>query len=189
MDNVELEREKRITIPSGVMFCDWDAKSPATGEQYHRHPWCVCRHFSSNSALRAHLVRLYTGHVDFNIEVERALRVLDGPVLVLYAGSGVQVCSPARAYVCIQSWDCHHRVKRLLSTGKCGGITFLGYLSLTRWTSTFVFLVTRSCFCRPGANPWRVINQIRTNLRIPAAAVQVPIGVEDQLEGVVDLVG
>jgi elongation factor G len=42
--------------------------------------------------------------------------------------------------------------------------------------------------CRPGANPWRVINQIRAKLRIPAAAVQVPIGVEDQLEGVVDLV-
>ncbi len=41
---------------------------------------------------------------------------------------------------------------------------------------------------RPGANPWRVINQIRTKLRMPAAAVQVPIGVEDQLEGVVDLV-
>lgn len=41
---------------------------------------------------------------------------------------------------------------------------------------------------RPGANPWRVINQIRTKLRMSAAAVQVPIGVEDQLEGVVDLV-
>jgi len=43
-------------------------------------------------------------------------------------------------------------------------------------------------FLRPGANPWRVINQIRTKLRMPAAAVQVPIGVEDHLEGVVDLV-
>ena len=41
---------------------------------------------------------------------------------------------------------------------------------------------------RPGANPWRVINQIRTKLRMPAAAVQIPIGVEDQLKGVVDLV-
>ncbi|KAI0247547.1 P-loop containing nucleoside triphosphate hydrolase protein [Lactifluus subvellereus] len=41
---------------------------------------------------------------------------------------------------------------------------------------------------RLGANPWRAINQIRTKLRIPAAAVQVPIGVEDELEGVVDLV-
>ena len=41
---------------------------------------------------------------------------------------------------------------------------------------------------RAGANPWRVVNQIRTKLRIPAAAVQVPIGVEDELRGVVDLV-
>lgn len=41
---------------------------------------------------------------------------------------------------------------------------------------------------RPGANPWRVIEQIRTKLHIPAAAVQVPIGVEDELKGVVDLV-
>ena len=42
--------------------------------------------------------------------------------------------------------------------------------------------------CRPGANPWRIINQIRTKLKIAAAAVQVPIGVEDGLKGVVDLV-
>ena len=41
---------------------------------------------------------------------------------------------------------------------------------------------------RAGANPWRVVNQIRTKLRMPAAAVQVPIGVEDELKGVVDLV-
>ncbi|KAI0300396.1 hypothetical protein BC826DRAFT_993101 [Russula brevipes] len=43
---------------------------------------------------------------------------------------------------------------------------------------------------RPGANPWRVISQIRTKLRmLPAAVqVQVPIGIEDQLEGVVGLV-
>ena len=41
---------------------------------------------------------------------------------------------------------------------------------------------------RAGANPWRVVNQIRTKLRIPAAAVQIPIGVEDELKGVVDLV-
>lgn len=41
---------------------------------------------------------------------------------------------------------------------------------------------------RAGANPWRVIDQIRTKLRLPAAAVQVPIGVEDELTGVVDLI-
>ncbi|KDQ58022.1 hypothetical protein JAAARDRAFT_193500 [Jaapia argillacea MUCL 33604] len=39
----------------------------------------------------------------------------------------------------------------------------------------------------PGANPWRVIGQIRFKLRIAAAAVHVPIGVEDQFRGVVDL--
>lgn len=42
--------------------------------------------------------------------------------------------------------------------------------------------------CRPGANPWRVIQQIRSKLKIPAAAVNVPIGTEDELRGVVDLV-
>ena len=41
---------------------------------------------------------------------------------------------------------------------------------------------------RPGANPWRIVEQIRTKLRMPAAAVQVPIGAEDELKGVVDLV-
>ena len=43
-------------------------------------------------------------------------------------------------------------------------------------------------YTRPGANPWRVINQIRQKLKIGAAAVQVPIGMEDELRGVVDLV-
>ncbi|EEB87673.1 hypothetical protein MPER_14905, partial [Moniliophthora perniciosa FA553] len=41
---------------------------------------------------------------------------------------------------------------------------------------------------RPGANPWRIVQQIRAKLRIAAAAVQIPIGVEDQFRGVVDLV-
>ena len=54
-------------------------------------------------------------------------------------------------------------------------------------TNYLIFLLSAPLL-RPGANPWRVINQIRTKLRIPAAAVQVPIGVEDELEGVIDLV-
>jgi elongation factor G len=41
---------------------------------------------------------------------------------------------------------------------------------------------------RPGANPARVIQQIRQKLRIPAAAVHVPIGAEDEFKGVIDLV-
>jgi len=70
---------------------------------------------------------------------------------------------------------------------------FLGYHSLIKWIGVLVFELFSDPYrprgpLRPGANPWRVINQIRTKLRIPAAAVQVPIGVEDQLEGVVDLV-
>lgn len=41
---------------------------------------------------------------------------------------------------------------------------------------------------RPGANPWRIVKQIRSKLRLPAAAVQIPIGMEDEFKGVVDLV-
>lgn len=68
-----------------------------------------------------------------------------------------------------------------------------GSLSSTKWTGrTFLPLLERSLLItainRPGANPERVIQQIRQKLRIAAAAVQVPIGVEDDFRGVVDLV-
>ena len=62
-----------------------------------------------------------------------------------------------------------------------------GYHSLTRWKvcrfPRYLIFILSAPFLRPGVNPWRVINQIRTKLRMPAAAVQVPIGVEDHLEG------
>ncbi|TFK51390.1 translation elongation factor G [Heliocybe sulcata] len=139
MDSMELEREKGITIQSAATFCDWNAKLP-TGEQ-------------QNYAIN---IIDTPGHVDFTIEVERALRVLDGAILVLCAVSGVQSQTTT--------------VDRQMRRYNVPRISFINKMD------------------RPGANPWRVIGQIRSKLRIAAAAVHVPIGVEDQFRGVVDLV-
>ncbi|KAI0052802.1 elongation factor G mitochondrial [Auriscalpium vulgare] len=140
MDSMELEREKGITIQSAATFCDWTPISPITGKK---------EEYAIN-------IIDTPGHVDFTIEVERALRVLDGAVLVLCAVSGVQSQTIT--------------VDRQMRRYDVPRISFINKMD------------------RPGANPWRVINQIRTKLRIPAAAVQVPIGVEDELKGVVDIV-
>lgn len=140
MDSMELEREKGITIQSAATFCDWEATSPVTNEK---------QKYAIN-------IIDTPGHVDFTIEVERALRVLDGAILVLCAVSGVQSQTTT--------------VDRQMRRYNVPRISFINKMD------------------RPGANPWRVINQIRSKLKIAAAAVQVPIGVEDELKGVVDLV-
>lgn len=111
--------------------------------------------------------------MDFTIEVERALRVLDGAVLVLCAVAGVQVPSfptllPLSILTRIQSQTI--TVDRQMRRYNVPRVSFINKMD------------------RAGANPWRVVNQIRKKLRLPAAAVQVPIGVEDELRGVVDLV-
>ncbi|TFK77695.1 P-loop containing nucleoside triphosphate hydrolase protein, partial [Polyporus arcularius HHB13444] len=140
MDSMELEREKGITIQSAATFCDWEATMPATGEK---------EKYAIN-------IIDTPGHVDFTIEVERALRVLDGAILVLCAVAGVQSQTTT--------------VDRQMRRYNVPRISFINKMD------------------RPGANPWRVINQIRQKLKIAAAAVQVPIGVEDDLRGVVDLI-
>ncbi|MBW0496533.1 hypothetical protein O181_036248 [Austropuccinia psidii MF-1] len=141
MDHMELEREKGITIQSAATFCDWSVNETP-----------------SRTLGKKHSINIIDtpGHVDFTIEVERALRVLDGAVLVLCAVSGVQS----------QTITVDRQMRR--------------------------YSVPRLCFInkmdRQGANPWRVIGHLKSKLKLNCAAVQYPIGAEDNFEGVVDLV-
>ncbi|SPO06136.1 probable translation elongation factor EF-G, mitochondrial [Cephalotrichum gorgonifer] len=139
MDSMDLEREKGITIQSAATFCDWH-KTDENGQDRKYH---------------INLIDT-PGHIDFTIEVERALRVLDGAVMIMCAVSAVQS----------QTITVDRQMKRY----SVPRITFVNKMD------------------RMGANPWKAVEQINTKLKIPAAALQIPIGAENEFAGVVDLI-
>ncbi|WFD43082.1 Elongation factor G, mitochondrial [Malassezia psittaci] len=155
MDSMDLEREKGITIQSAATYCNWKATPPTEKSNVTGDAAIETEMTSKKEDFHINIIDT-PGHVDFTIEVERALRVLDGAVLVLCAVSGVQSQT-----ITVDRQMRRYNVPRL---------SFINKMD------------------RAGANPWRVVDQIRTKLRMPAAALQVPIGSEDNLEGMVDLV-
>jgi elongation factor G len=130
MDSMDLEREKGITIQSAATQVQW----------------------------KNHFINLIDtpGHVDFTVEVERSLRVLDGAILVLCGVAGVQSQS-----ITVDRQMKRYNVPRLAFVNKLD---------------------------RQGANPIRVKDALVDKLKLNAVMVQLPIGLEEEHKGAVDLI-
>lgn len=137
MDWMEQEQERGITITSAATTCYWMGMD----QQYPKH--------------RINIIDT-PGHVDFTIEVERSLRVLDGAVAVFCSVGGVEPQSE------------------------------------TVWRQANKYHVPRMGFVnkmdRAGANFMRVVEQVKVRLNATPMPIQLPIGAEENFEGVVDLV-
>jgi len=137
MDWMEQEQERGITIQSAATTAFWKGMDKSMPEH------------------RFNIIDT-PGHVDFTIEVERSLRVLDGAVFVLCAVGGVQPQSE------------------------------------TVWRQANKYHVPRIAFVnkmdRTGANFFKVRDQLKARLGAVPVPMQIPVGAEDNFQGVVDLV-
>jgi len=136
MDWMEQEQERGITITSAATTCNWN--HPKTGEE-----------------LMINIIDT-PGHVDFTIEVERSMRVLDGAVAVFCSVGGVQ---PQSETVWRQANK--YRVPRMIFVNKMD---------------------------RTGADFFNVEEQVGSRLKANPVPIQIPIGAEENFQGVVDLV-
>ncbi|MGB5191924.1 MAG: elongation factor G [Polyangiales bacterium] len=139
MDYMEQEQERGITITSAATTCFWRPKAG----------------LYSDEQFRINIIDT-PGHVDFTIEVERSLRVLDGAVAVFDGKEGVEPQSE------------------------------------TVWRQADRYGVPRICFInkmdKAGADFAAAFRSIEERLGAPAVAVQLPLGQEAELEGIIDLV-